>query len=126
MPLFDWGARRARVAAKDAELSATVDGYHETVLEAVAETEIALATWHEQRLRVVSLRTAVAARERDARGAAHGRQLGLTDGVDQAAATIALTQSRLELLDAEQAQSLAYVAMYKALGGAPPTADALR
>lgn len=126
LPLFDWGARRARVTAKDAELSATVDAYRETVLEAVAETEIALGSWHAQRTRAINLRTAVTARERDVRGTERSRRLGLADGLDQAAAAIALRQSQLELLDAEQAQGLAYVALYKALGGAPPLVDAMR
>ncbi len=124
IPLFDWGARRARVTAKDAELSAAVYGYRETVLEAIAETETALATWHAQRTRAASLQLAVAARERDMRGIAHSRRLGLADGMDQAVVGIALSQIRLELLDADQAQALAYVALYKALGGAPPLADA--
>lgn len=126
MPLFDWGARRARVSAKEAGLSAAVDGYRETVLEAVAETETALATWHAQRARAGDLRLMVAARERDGRSVASGRRLGLADGMDQATATIALIQSRLELLEAEQAQALAYVALYKVLGGAPPLAEAAR
>jgi NodT family efflux transporter outer membrane factor (OMF) lipoprotein len=125
MPLFDWGARRARVTAKEADLSAALDGYRETVLEAVAETETALATWHAQRVRENNLRSMVAARERDERSVSSGRRLGLADGMDQAAAAIALNQSRLELLEAEQAQALAYVALYKALGGAPPFADAV-
>jgi NodT family efflux transporter outer membrane factor (OMF) lipoprotein len=126
MPLFDWGARRARVAAKDAELSAALDGYRETVLEAVAETETALATWQAQRMRAGNLRTVIAARERDQRSVASGRRHGLADGMDQAVAAIALIQSRLDLLEAEQAQALAYVALYKALGGAPPFVDAPR
>lgn len=124
IPLFDWGERRARVTAKDAELSAAVYGYRETVLEAVAEAESAFATWHAQRARTVSLRMAVAARARDAQTTASGHGLGLADGVDEAIVSIALEQSRLDLLEAEQAQALAYVALYKALGGGPPIAEA--
>lgn len=124
IPLFDWGARRARVAAKGAELSAAVYGYRETVLEAIAETETALATWREQSTRVANLRVAVGVRESDERSTKYSRGLGLADGLDQATATIALVQSRLELLDAEQAQALAYVALYKALGGAPLVVEA--
>ena len=119
LPLFDWGARRARVDAKDAELAASVSGYRETVLEAVAETENALGSWNAQSARVVALRTALAAREREVHSANSGRRLGLADGLDEAAATIALEQGRLELMDAELSQSLAYIALYKALGGAP-------
>ncbi len=127
IPLFDWGMRRAHVKAKDAELSATVYGYRETVLEAIAETETALAAWRAQREHAASLRRAVAAHERDAISMKRSRSLGLTDGLDQAAASIALSQSRLELLDAEHAKALAYVALYKALGGAPaPIVDAAR
>ncbi len=126
LPLFDWGARRSRVKAKDAELSALIYAYRETVLESLAETETALAAWQAQHLRVVNLRSALAARERDAQGTTHSRRLGLADDLDLASSAIALTQSQLELLDAQQAQALAYVALFKALGGAPPLVDAVR
>ncbi len=119
MPLFDWGARRARAAAKEAELAAALDGYRETVLEAVAETETALGAWQAQRARADRLGNLVVAREREQRAVASGRSHALVDDVDRAAATIALAQSRLDLLEAQQSQSLAYVALYKALGGAP-------
>ena len=121
-PLFDWGARRARVTAKDAELLATVYAYRQTVLEAVAETESALSMLDAQQARMTSLRTAVAAHERDAHSTARARNLGLADDVDQAVTAVALIQSQLELLDAEQARNLAYIALYKSLGGAPPPA----
>lgn len=124
IPLFDWGARRARVAAKDAELSAAVYGYRETVLEAIAETETALATWQAQSARATDLRAVVEAREHDQQAITRSRRLGLADGLDQAAASIALNQSRLDLLDAEQARALAYISLYKALGGAALIADA--
>ena len=124
MPLFDWGARRARVTAKEAELAAALDGYRETVLEAVAETETALGAWHAQKERANQLRGMVAARESEARSVASARRHELADGADEAVTAIALNQARLELLEAEQAQALAYVALYKALGGAPPFVDA--
>ena len=125
LPLFDWGARRSRIKAKDAELSALVYAYRETVLESIAETETALGAWQTQHTRVLNLRTALTARERDAQGTTKSRRLGLADDLDQSSSTIALTQSQLELLDAEQAQALAYVALFKALGGAPPLVDAV-
>jgi outer membrane protein TolC len=123
IPLFDWGARRSRVTAKEAELAAALDGYRETVLEAVAETETAMGAWQAQRERTNRLNTMVAARELEQRTveAAHAHELA--DKVDLASATIVLDQSRLDLLEAQQAQSLAYVALYKALGGAPPATE---
>jgi NodT family efflux transporter outer membrane factor (OMF) lipoprotein len=123
IPLFDWGARRSRVTAKEAELAAALDGYRETVLEAVAETETALGAWQAQRERTNRMNALVAAREREQRAVESARRHELSDKVDQAAATMVLNQSRLELLEAQQAQSLAYVALYKALGGAPPATE---
>ena len=123
IPLFDWGARRARATAKEAELAAALDGYRETVLEAVAETETAMGAWQAQRERASRLGNMVVAREREQRTVESARRHDLADNVDQAAATIVLEQSRLDLLEAQQAQSLAYIALYKALGGAPPATE---
>ncbi|MBS0212814.1 MAG: efflux transporter outer membrane subunit [Proteobacteria bacterium] len=124
IPLFDWGARRARVNAREEDLAAALEGYRQSVLEAVGETETALGAWHAQGERRQRLQAVVVARERerDAVDAAFGH--GLADRLDQAATTVALEQARLDLLDAQQAQALAYVALYKSLGGAPMAVDA--
>ena len=119
VPIFDWGARRAVVNARDAALKASVLAYREAVLESVAEVETAMAALEHQRERAADLKRAADALARGDDNAATLRRLGLADDVDMAAATSALVQSRIDLAQAEEARSLAFVALYKALGGAP-------
>jgi NodT family efflux transporter outer membrane factor (OMF) lipoprotein len=119
IPLFDWGARRAIVRAHDADLSASVLAYRQAVLEGVAETETAMAALEQQRERAAALGRSLAGLERgDAATTTLGR-LGLADGFDRATSSAALVQARLEVSQAEQARNIAFIALYKALGGAP-------
>lgn len=123
IPLFDWGTRRAIVDARDADLSASVLAYRQAVLEGVAESEIAMAALEQQRERAAALGRSLASLERgDAATTTLGR-LGLADGFDRAASSAALTQARLEISQAEQARNIAFITLYKALGGAPLPAD---
>lgn len=119
IPIFDWGARRAVVSARDAELQAAVAGYRQAVLEGVAEVETAMATLERQRERADDLARAVSALERGENATATLRRLGLADDVDRENATTALLKAKLELGEAEAARNLAFIALYKALGGAP-------
>ena len=124
VPIFNWGARRAVVNARDAELQAAVLAYRQAVLDGVAEAETAMAALEHQRERAGDLARAVASLERGATAATTLRRLGLADDVDRETATSALLQSELELAQAEEARNLAFVSLYKALGGAalPPSA----
>ncbi|HKE49072.1 MAG TPA: efflux transporter outer membrane subunit [Rhodanobacteraceae bacterium] len=119
VPIFDWGARRAVVDARDAELQAAVIAYRQAVLEGVAEVETALATLERQRERAGDLDRAVAALERGDTAVATLRRVGLADDVDRHAATTAMLKAELDAAAAEEARNLAFVALYKALGGAP-------
>lgn len=122
IPLFDWGARRAALDARTAELSASLLAYRQAVLEGVAEAQTAMATLDGQRERVLALAQSLDASKQGADSAATLRRLGLADGVDGAAADSAVLQSQLDLAQAEQDRSIAFIALYKALGGAalPP------
>ncbi len=118
MPLFDWGARQAALQARHAELDAALLGYRQSVLEAVAEVQTAMATLSLQADHVAALR-----RARDAvggleRGAATRVRLGLADEFETSRARGGIVQADLALADAELAQQLAFVALYKSLGGA--------
>ncbi len=125
IPLFDWGAREAIFHARQAELSASVYLYRQAVLDGVAETETAMATLERQRERAVALRGALAAAERGGAATTTLARLGLADGFDRAASNVALVQARLEMAQAEQARSIAFIALYKAIGGAPlPSGEA--
>jgi NodT family efflux transporter outer membrane factor (OMF) lipoprotein len=119
IPIFDWGARRAVVDARDAALQAAVIGYRKAVLEGVAEVETDLATLAGARERVETLARAASALETAETSATTLRRVGLADDVDRAAATSALLRAELDAADAESARNLAFIALYKSLGGAP-------
>jgi NodT family efflux transporter outer membrane factor (OMF) lipoprotein len=124
IPLFDWGARRAVLDARDAELSASLLAYRQAVLEGVAEVETAMATLERQRERLVALQRGRADLERGDAASATLHRVGLSDGLDRAASSTALLQAGLEMVQAEQERNTAFVALYKALGGAPLPAAA--
>lgn len=119
VPVFDWGARRAVVDARDAELQAALIGYRQSVLEGVAEVETAMAALELQRERAGALERATSTLERSDMAAATLRRVGLADDIDRQAATTALLKAELESAQAEEARNLAFIALYKAFGGAP-------
>lgn len=125
IPLFDWGQRENITEARHAELAASLLAYRRAVVEGVAEAETALATLEQQRQRELALRQAVAPLEREAKAAATRERLGLGDAFGRLDAESAFAQARLDLLAAQQDRGIAFVALYKALGGAPlPHGDA--
>ena len=119
IPIFDWGARRAVVTARDAELQAALLGYRQAVLDGVAEVETALSTLAAEREHAAVLARAVAAEDRGSDAVATLRRVGLADDVDRENASTNLAQAELAANGAEEARDLAFIALYKALGGAP-------
>lgn len=119
IPLFDWGQRRAVRDARSDQLQAALVAYRQAVLQGAAEVEIDLATLHASGQRVQSADAAAAASQQ---GVALSRKLhglGQADALDLADAKLAFTESELDREQARLAHALAYVALYKALGGAP-------
>jgi NodT family efflux transporter outer membrane factor (OMF) lipoprotein len=119
IPLFDWGERRAVRDAREDQLQAAVLAYRQAVLQGAAEVETDLAALHASDARV---RGAVAAANASRSGLALGEKLqglGQADGLQLADAKLALGESELDREQARLAHGLAYVALYKALGGAP-------
>lgn len=124
IPLFDWGARRAVSNARDKALSASLLAYRQAVLEGVAEVESALDALQAKSQACAAARAGVDALAAQDDAAATLRRLGLADGVERSSAATALAEAKLQQVQAEQERSLAFVALYKALGGAPlPPAD---
>lgn len=119
-PLFDWGARKDVITARDAALSAAVLAYRQAVLESVAEAESALAQLDHQQQRTHASRSSVTALENAAASARHLREFGLADGSDLATAGVAAAQARLEQTQATHDLNLAFIALYKSFGGALP------
>jgi len=123
IPLFNWGLRLARSNAKSFTLQASVLAYRQAVLEGVAETETALGNLQRQRERELLEERALAAAERSSLATARRVDLKLASPMDQQTAAIDESEAQLELLRVRAARGTAYVALFKALGGAPRPAD---
>ncbi len=119
IPLFDWGRRRAAADAQKEALNAAVLAYRQAVLEGVSETESALGALQETGERSQQLRTAQGLLARRVQDQATLVRLRLAGGLDQIAAERNALQASMELTAAEAAHTQAFVALYKALGGAP-------
>jgi len=122
IPLFDWGMRLAANHAKAHELKASVLAYRQAVLQGVAEVETALGSLQQQQQREQHDKRAWQALQRADRAVQVRAGLQLDSPLDRVESRVAAAQAALELADARAAHSLAYVALFKALGGAPPPA----
>ncbi|APW40469.1 hypothetical protein RD110_04585 [Rhodoferax koreense] len=123
IPLFDWGRRRAAVDAQKEALDASLLAYRQAVLEGVSETESALSALQlsgERRQQLQTARDLLARRVDDQATLA---RLGLASRLDGLGAERAALQASMEVAAAEAAHTQAFVALYKALGGAPIPAD---
>ncbi len=119
LPLFDWGMRKAQAEANEKTLAASVLAYRQAVLEGLGEAETALAQLAAQGERSAALRRALETRRRDDAASAVLLRLGLSDQQARLEAQRVLLEAELELAAAERERSIAFVALYKALGGAP-------
>src|SRR5258706_13210157 len=120
IPLWDWGARRDVVGAREAALSASVLVYREAVLEGVAEVETALAQFADKTTRVDNAQASLGVMQQSAHAAEALQRIGLGDGLDMTSASLALAESRLLQVNARRERALAYIALYKAFGGILP------
>lgn len=120
IPLFDWGARRDVVKARDAQLQAAVLGYRHAVLEGVAEAESALAQWQGERLRTIAAATVSELAQRARARVLRLQAIGQADDNDRAQADIALAQSQVQAALAQRDAAIAFIAVYKSLGGTLP------
>ncbi len=120
MPLFDWGLRKARETAKGDELLAAVLAYRKAVLSGVADVETALGNLQQQRHREDSIKQACAVWNNERQVQRTRRHLGLASDLEGTKIDIASAKAELALAAARRDRDIAYVALYKALGGAPP------
>lgn len=119
IPLFDWGRRQAQAAMRGEALNEALLAYRQAVLEGVADTETALSALAQQQARAARLDAAAGAlRQRRTAQQVLQRQ-GLGSGYDLLGADRALLLAEAERAGADTQQALAFVALYKALGGAP-------
>ena len=117
IPLFDWGTRVANAHAHTHLLQAALLAYRQSVLNGVAEVEIALGDLEQLRLQQDSLAHAAELAATVAGQAATRVKLGLDSPLDSDDQRIASDRKSLELLQARAQHGLAFVALQKALGG---------
>ena len=119
MPLFDWGQRVAIAHAKRYELEASVLAYRQAVLEGVAEVESALFTLEQQRQRDRQNDLALMASSTASAAVRRRLELRLSSPLEAGEANIAQARTQLQQIHTRTTRGLAYVALFKALGGAP-------
>ncbi|WP_230474617.1 efflux transporter outer membrane subunit [Dyella monticola] len=119
MPLFDWGTRVAKARAQDHQLLAAVYAYRQAVLQGVAETETAMGDLQATHQREIAAEQATQALDGNVTALDKRQRLGLSSTLDVQDALIAQQNAQLELVSARADRDLAYVSLYKALGGAP-------
>lgn len=124
IPLFDWSRRRSQADAGEAALQAALLGYRQSVLEGLSEVEGALGTLARQQQRAEALQQASGVARERVTAAQTLQGLGLSSRYDGLAARRMALQAESEQMSAEAACNLAYVALYKALGGAALPAQA--
>ncbi len=119
IPLFDWGLRRAEAQAKSHELKAAVFAYRQAVLDGVAEVQTALGRLATLRGQEQASAQAAAALKHTRVAMAKRVALGLDSPLQELDSALAERQAQLAAIDARAAHGLAFVSLYKALGGAP-------
>ncbi len=126
IPLFDWGQRQANATAKDHELQAAVLAYRQAVLQGVAEAETAMGDLEQLRLREQSSLEACAATQTRLDALQQRAQLGLLSKLDLENGQIEKHRAMLQVARANVDRNIAYVALYKALGGAPLPTETMK
>jgi NodT family efflux transporter outer membrane factor (OMF) lipoprotein len=119
VPLLDWGQRKAAADAQRYALDAAVEGYRETLRTAVAQTETALAVLEQSRQRLQHLREAQDALQGRGERIQTLTELGLASDWEGLGSKREALNADLQAIQAHMQRSLAFVALYKSLGGAP-------
>ncbi|WP_167772837.1 TolC family protein [Ramlibacter humi] len=119
VPLFDWGRRQDRARAADEAVQEALLAHRKAVLDGVAEAETALGLLATQRERERLLAAAAQAAQAQETQLQARTRAGLAGASDAPALARVRLLAQSELRDAQSGAALAFVALYKALGGAP-------
>jgi NodT family efflux transporter outer membrane factor (OMF) lipoprotein len=119
IPLFNWGALRAQSRQANAQFHESLIQYRQTVTQAVAEAENALAALDQGQLRLQAARNAEAAAERSDNGSRAAYTAGLQSLADRLQADQQLIDARVTRINAEQSEAAAAISVFRAFGGGP-------
>ena len=126
IPLFDAGGRRAEVAAAEARSQEALLLYRGTLLNALADVEVALANLVAAQERRDDLQAAADASDRAVAQAEQLYNQGLTGFLDVLDAQRTLLDNHQDLAEAEAAVSLGIADLYSAVGAPVTKADVAR
>lgn len=119
LPIFDWGARRAAVAAQSHDVQAALATYREALLTGMTEVEVALAMVAHESLRVDALTLAQHAATQQTNRVRTRAHAGLASTWDSVMIRYEALSTERALATAQADQALAFATLYRALGGAP-------
>ncbi|MFK3602098.1 RND transporter [Pseudomonas fluorescens] len=119
IPLFDWGIRVANAKAKNHQMRAAVFAYRKSILEGIAETEIAMGNLEQLRISEQSSRQAYTCAQTRVDGQQLQTDLGFLSKLDLSSAQLDKLRAQQQLDQISAERNIAYVSLYKALGGAP-------
>jgi NodT family efflux transporter outer membrane factor (OMF) lipoprotein len=119
IPLFDWGALRAASRQRNAQFHESLIEYKQTVTQAVAEAENALAALDQGQQRLQAARNAEAAAERSDNGSRAAYTAGMQSLADRLQADQQLIDARVTRINAEQSEAGAAIGVFRAFGGGP-------
>lgn len=118
IPLFDYGRREAALHARRALVEEALAAYSQTVLTAYQEAAAALAELRTARESRIKLSATIDAQRRSDRRLRILRREGIADVGRLAEAEVGLVALQRKLVAQKEAEGLALVALYKALGAA--------
>jgi len=119
IPLFNWGALRAQSRQANAQFHESLIQYRQTVTQAIAESENALASLDQGQQRLQAARNAEAAAERSDNGSRAAYGAGLQSLADRLQADQQLIDARVTRINAEQSEARAAISVFRAFGGGP-------
>lgn len=119
IPLWDWGARQAQVKAGEQGIAAALAGYRKAVLSGVSEVEESLSALARERERIAALDEARRVLDRRAGSQRKLASLGLSAPTTGWRAGARCSRRSPTWRWRAARRTLAFVALYKALGGAP-------
>ncbi|MBK6660347.1 MAG: efflux transporter outer membrane subunit [Proteobacteria bacterium] len=123
-PLFDGGRLRAMVEARDADIESAMVAFERANLDALHETEQALAQWLAAERGRDANSAILAASEQAVALASHRQRQGVADAREVIAAELAQLEARAALTRSEADVTVSTVAVLKALGAGIHHADA--
>ena len=123
-PVLDFGAGDARVKGAEADAQIAYYQYQKQVLVALGEVEQALVALRTARVQRGRVAFALEQAQRSASAAEAAFEGGLTNGIPVTQAKASLAELEGALVQADAAVANASVALFKALGGGWPVAEA--